>query len=139
MSNGFNLNTFLNEYKSYNNRQYTAAENGKAAMEQREQQRANEAVNNTNHLLSLTLGEKLAELGIGEHVVQQIGDTALNMLKGVVSPINDYLEKYENIFDQDKFIATIQSDAKQMYFAREALAKDASDRIPEGQKFVYDM
>jgi len=137
LNNGFNLNQFLQEYKTYGDRQYFATENGKAAMEQRDIQRAEEAVTE-NSLLSLTLSEKLAELGIGDRVFQQIGDTALGLLKDIVDPITDYFEKYDNIFNQDVYNSEIQAYAKQMYFAREALAEDAASRA-NGQKFVLDM
>jgi len=136
-SSYFNLNQFLQEYQTYNNRQYTPAENGQAAMEQREIEKAQEAVRE-NGLLTLTLSEKLAELGVGERVVQQIGDTALNILKDFVNPITDYLEKYENIFDQDAYNTEIQSYARQMWQANEALSEDAASRAA-GQKFVYNM
>ena len=137
MASNFNLNNFLQEYKSYGNRQYFATENGKAAMEQRDVQRAEAAVKE-NSLLTLTLSEKLAELGIGDKVIQQIGDSALGLLKDIVDPITNYFEKYENIFDQDVYNSELQSYAKQMYFAREALAEDAASRAT-GQKFVLDM
>ena len=137
LNNGFNLNQFLQEYKTYGDRQYFATENGKAAMEQRDIQRAQEAVTE-NGLLSLTLSEKLAELGIGDRVFQQIGDSALGLLKDIVDPITDYFEKYDNIFNQDVYNSEIQAYAKQMYFAREALAQDAASRAT-GQKFVLDM
>lgn len=136
-SSYFNLNQFLQEYQTYNNRQYTAAENGQAAMEQREIQKAEEAVRD-NGFLSLTLSEKLAELGIGDRVIQQIGDSALNVLKEFVNPITDYFEKYENIFDEEKYNSELQSYAKQMFYAKQALTEDASERA-SGQKFVYDM
>ena len=138
MAQSFNLNNFLQEYRSYNNRQYTAVENGKAAMEERAIKKAEEAVGNRD-FLSLTLSEKLSELGIGKHVVQQIGDTAAGLVKDLVNPIGDYLEKYENIFDQSKYESEIQSYAKQMFFAKQALSADAKERIPQGQKFVLDM
>ncbi len=125
MAQSFNLNSFLQEYRSYNSRQYTAAENGRAEMEQRDIERAQEAVQN-NGLLSLTLREKFAELGIGEHVVEQLGSTALNMVTGIVDPIANYLEKYENIFDNDAYTSQIQAYAKQMFFAKQALSEEAS-------------
>ena len=137
MASNFNLNNFLQEYRTYNDRQYTAAENGKAAMEQRDLQRAEAAVKDSG-LLTLTLSEKLAELGIGDRVIQQIGDSAMNLLKDIVTPITDYLENYENIFDQTKYEAEIQSYAKQMFFAKQALSEDAAERAT-GQNFVIDM
>ena len=98
----FNMQRFLGEQAGYLNRQYTAVENGKAAMEERDIKRAEEAVKEDS-FLGLTLSEKLAELGIGDRVVQQLGDTALGMFKDIISPITDYLEKYENIFDQKAY------------------------------------
>lgn len=137
MASSFNLNTFLQEYKSYNNRTYTAAENGQAAMEQRAVKQAEDAVKSSG-FLTLTLSEKLAELGIGEKAIKQFGDTAVNMVKGIVEPVADYLEKYENIFDQNKYTEEIQSYAKQMFFANQALSQDAASR-DAGQNFVYQM
>ena len=136
-SSYFNLNQFLQEYQTYNNRQYTAAENGQAAMEQREIKKAEEAVRE-NGLLSLTLSEKLAELGIGDRVVQQIGDTALNLVKEIVNPINNFFEKYEKVFDENQYNSELQSYAKQMFYAKQALSEDASQR-EAGQRFVLDM
>lgn len=137
MASSFNLNTFLQEYKSYNNQTYTAAENGKAAMEERAIRQAEDAVKD-NGFLTLTLSEKLAELGIGDRVFQQLGDTALGLLKDIVNPITDYLETYENIFDQSAYKAELQAYGKQMFFAKQALSNDAADRAA-GQNFVYDM
>ena len=136
-SSYFNLNQFLQEYQTYGNRQYTAAENGQAAMEQREIKKAEDAVRESG-LLTLTLSEKLAELGVGDRVLQQIGDTAMNLLKECVNPITDYFEKYENIFDQSKYNSELQSYAKQMFYAKQALTEDAAQR-DSGQTFVYDM
>ena len=58
MAEAFNLNNFLREQATYNLRQYTAVENGKAAMEAREIEMAQKAVQ-PEGLLSLTLGAKL--------------------------------------------------------------------------------
>ena len=58
MAEAFNLNNFLSEQATYNLRQYTAVENGKAAMEAREIEMAQKAVQ-PEGLLSLTLGAKL--------------------------------------------------------------------------------
>lgn len=137
MASSFNLNTFLQEYKSYNAKTYTPAENGKNAMERQEIQRAEEAVRESG-LLSLTLSEKLAELGLGDRVLQQFGDTAVNMMKGLVNPITDYLETYENIFDQDQYASQIQAYAKQMFFANQAMSEEAAESAV-GQRFVFDM
>ena len=133
----FNMQRFLGEQAGYLNRQYTAVENGKAAMEERDIKRAEEAVKEDS-FLGLTLSEKLAELGIGDRVVQQLGDTALGMFKDIISPITDYLEKYENIFDQKAYYDEMQGIAKQYYYSKEALAKVAASG-KEGQNFVYKM
>ncbi len=135
MAESFNLNSFLNEYKNYNNRQYTAAENGKAAMEQRDIQRAQEAVEN-NTFLSLTLSEKMAELGIGKRVIQQIGDTAVGAVGDIFKPLAEWLEKYENIFDERIYNAELQANGKQMFFTRQALNKETETTT--GQMFVAD-
>ena len=137
MAEAFNLNKFLNEQATYNNKKFTAIENGKAAMEARAVQKAEEAVG-TNAFLGLTLGEKINELGVGKRVVQQLGDTAVNAVESIVSPLTDWLEKYEHVYDQNIFNAEIQSMGKQMFFAKQALSQEASV-APVGQSFVYDM
>ena len=137
MAEAFNLNTFLNEQATYNSRQYTAVENGKAAMEAREIAQAEEAVAN-NGFLGLTLSEKINELGIGKRVVQQLGDTAVGAIENVVSPLTEWLEKYEHVYDQNIFNTEMQSMGKQMFFAKQALSAEAAV-APVGQRFVYDM
>ena len=137
MAEAFNLNTFLQTYQqaTYDpTKQHTNAEE---KMEQKLVKEAEQAVNSSG-LLTLTLSEKLAEFGVGERVLQQFSDTATNLLLEVVNPIGDYLEKYENIFDQRVYNSEIQSYAKQMFFASQAMREDANER-PVGQKFVYDM
>ena len=137
MAEAFNLNTFLNEQATYNSRQYTAVENGKAAMEAREIAQAEEAVAN-NGFLGLTLSEKINELGLGKRVVQQLGDTAVGAVENIVSPLTEWLEKYEHVYDQNIFNTEMQSMGKQMFFAKQALSAEASV-APVGQRFVYDM
>ena len=134
MAEAFNLNNFLREQATYNLRQYTAVENGKAAMEAREIEMAQKAVQ-PEGLLSLTLG---AKLGIGERVIQQIGDTAAGAVKGIISPLTNWLDKYEAVFDEKVYNNEIQAMGKQMFFARQALTQEASE-TPVGQRFVYDM
>ena len=137
MAESFNLNSFLQTYKhsTYDpTKQHTAAEEN---MEQQLVQKAEEAIKG-NGLLSLTLSEKMAELGIGDRVLEQIGETAANLVLDIVNPISDYLEKYENIFDQRVYNTEIQSYAKQMFFSSQAMQKQAAEN-PVGQKFVYDM
>ena len=136
MAESFNLNNFLREQASYNLKQYTAVENGKAAMEARAIEKAEEAIN--NGFLGLTLSEKIAELGIGSRVLQQLGDTAAGAVEDIISPLTNWLDKYENIFDENVYNAQIQSMGKQMFFARQALSQEASE-TPVGQRFVYDM
>ena len=137
MAEAFNLNSFLQTYKqtTYDpTKQHTNAEQN---MEQRRLQQAEDAVKGSG-LLSLTLSEKISELGLGERALQQFADTAINIVADVVNPIGDYLEKYENIFDQNVYHAEIQTYAKQMFFASQAMKQDANER-PVGQNFVYDM
>ena len=137
MAEAFNLNSFLQTYKqaTYDpTKQHSAAEEN---MEQRRIAQAEEAVKESG-FLTLTLSEKMAELGVGERVLQQFADTATNLLLDVVNPIGDYLEKYENIFDQRVYNSEIQSYAKQMFFSSQAMESQAAEN-PVGQKFVYDM
>jgi hypothetical protein len=140
MAESFNLNTFLNEQATYNSKQYTAVENGRAAMEAREIARAEEAVAQSG-FLGLTLSEKLNELGVGKRVVQQIGDTAVDAVASIVSPITEYLAKYEHVYDQNIFNSELQKYGKQMFFANQALTREAVDGVGSaiGQNFVYDM
>lgn len=137
MAEAFNLNTFLQTYQhaTYDpTKQHTAAEEN---MEKKLVEQAENAVRESG-LLTLTLSEKMAELGMGERVLQQFADTAANMLLDAINPIGDYLEKYENIFDQRVYNSEIQAYAKQMFFASQAMKQDASEN-PVGQNFVFDM
>ena len=136
MAEAFNLNSFLQTYQqnTYDpTKQHAAAE---VNMENKLQAKAEEAVG--KGFLSLTLGEKIAEIGVGEKTIQQIKDTAANLVLDMVTPIGEYLEKYENVFDERIYNTEIQSYAKQMFFASQAMKSD-SDSRPVGQKFVYDM
>ncbi len=137
MAEAFNLNTFLQTYKhnTYDpTKQHAIAEE---KMETKLQEQAREAVEPKN-FLSLTLSEKMAELGLGERTLKQVADTAIGMVTDIVNPIEDYLAKYENIFDQKAYNAEIQSYAKQMFFASQAMRQDAIQRTA-GQNFVIDM
>ena len=137
MTESFNLNHYLQTYQKTNydpTKQHAAAE---AKMEEKLQQQAADAIQG-NSFLSLTLSEKMAELGIGERVLKQMGDTAASLITDIVTPLGDYLSKYENIFDQRVYNSEIQSYAKQMFFASQAMKEEASEDT-KGQNFVYDM
>ena len=137
MAETFNLNNFLQTYKTQTydpTKQHAAAE---AKMEQKLEQKAEQAVQQ-NGFLSLTLSEKLAELGIGKRVIQHVAETATGLVTDIVNPLTDYLEKYENIFDQRVYNTEIQSYAKQMFFASQAMRQEAAENTT-GQNFVYDM
>ena len=137
MAETFNLNNFLHTYKTQTydpTKQHAAAEE---RMEERLQEQAKEAVENKG-FLTLTLSEKMAELGIGERVLQQVADTATGLVTDMVDPLNEYLKKYENVFDERVYNSEIQSYAKQMFFASQAMKQEASEDT-KGQNFVYDM
>ena len=137
MAETFNLNNFLQTYKTQTydpTKQHAAAEE---RMEEKLQEQAQEAVAGKG-FLTLTLSEKMAELGIGERVLQQVADTATGLVTDIVDPLNEYLKKYENIFDQRVYHSEIQSYAKQMFFASQAMRDEASEDVT-GQNFVYDM
>ena len=137
MAETFNLNNFLQTYKTQTYDPTKLHANAEANMEAKLQQQAEEAVRESG-FLALTLSEKLAELGVGERVMQQFADTAMGLLTDVINPIGDYLEKYENIFDQKVYNSEIQAYAKQMFFASQAMAQEAAENTT-GQKFVYNM
>ena len=137
MAEAFNLNNFLQTYKTATydpTKQHASAEE---KMETRLLEKAEEAVKQ-NGLLTLTLSEKIAEMGIGERALQQFADTAMGLLTEVINPVSDYLEKYENIFDERVYNAEIQTYAKQMFFASQAMKQDAAENSV-GQNFVLDM
>ena len=137
MAETFNLNNFLQTYKTQTydpTKQHADAEE---RMEAKLQERAKEAVENKG-FLTLTLSEKMAELGIGERVLKQVADTATGLVTDIVDPLNEYLKKYENIFDQRVYNSEIQSYARQMFFASKAMKEEASEDT-KGQNFVYDM
>lgn len=137
MAEAFNLNTFLQTYKqaTYDpTKQHAAAEK---AMEDRLVQQAEQAVKESG-FLTLTLSEKMAEMGVGERALTQFADTALGLLTDLVNPITDYLDKYENIFDQEAYNSEIQAYAKQMYFASQAMREDANSN-PVGQNLAINM
>ena len=150
MANEFNLQNFLGEYKNYTNQKYNANERAKANMEENDENRAKEAIQSQN-LLQLTVGQKLTEIGIGKRVVQQVVDTASGIVKGVLSPFEQWLEENEHIFDENVYNAMIQSDAKQTFFAMQAMSTEAtySNKIngltskngivETGTKFMLDM
>ena len=133
----FNLNSFLNEQASYNSRQYTAIENGKAAMEARDIERAEKAVSE-NSFLGITMSQKFAELGVGHRVVQQLSNTAIGVVENVITPFAQWLEEYEHIYDESLYNAEMQTMGKQMFFAKQALTFEAST-AKQGQNFVYMM
>ena len=91
MAETFNLNNFLQTYKTQTydpTKQHAAAEE---KMEEKLQQQAQEAVQQSG-FLTLTLSEKMAEMGIGERALKQFADTATGLLTDVVSPLGDYLK-----------------------------------------------
>ena len=137
MAEAFNLNNFLQTYKTATydpTKQHASSEE---KIETRLLEKAEEAVKQ-NGLLTLTLSEKIAEMGIGERALQQFADTAMGLLTEVINPVSDYLEKYENIFDERVYNAEIQTYAKQMFFASQAMKQDAAENSV-GQNFVLDM
>ena len=82
MAEAFNLNTFLQTYQqnTYDptNLHATAEEN----MEQKLITQAENAVKESS-FLTLTLSEKIAELGVGKRVLEQISDTATNFSRSM--------------------------------------------------------
>jgi len=138
MPNSFNLQSFLGEYKSYN-KDYTLKEKATEAAELREIQQAEEAVM-ANDFLKLTLEGRLAQIGLGPRVREEIGKIAMDAVKSTVSPALKFLEDYEVVFDPQMFQDRINAEAKQTYFTKEALAKETMNTYGElGNKLYMDM
>ena len=138
MSNSFNLKTFLGEYKGYNERSYTGAEVREMAMENRDIANAQAAVNNQVTFLGATLKGKIGEY-YGPRVQQQLVDTAVNAVAGIVAPVNDYLEKYFDM-SPEEMNRIIQTDAFQMWSTKHALEAEAEKTSGVGKiSFIMDM
>ena len=137
MAEAFNLNRVLKEQGTYNQRQYTAGENGRAAMEQREIQNAQNAIESQQGFLSLTLQEKIQEIMIPEKVLQEFADVAVNTLTGAIQPFLDWLERNEVYYTENLFNTAIQPEAKQIFYTKWALSKEASES-KLGQQFYAD-
>lgn len=138
-NSSFDMARFLQEQNDYTKKAYTPAEVAAANMEAADIQRAKEAIEaEENAFLSLTLGEKLRELGVGEHVLNQLKETAIHTVADIFTPLQEYLEKYENIFDQQVYNAELQAIGKQHFFNNRALAQAAANST-EGTKFNYQM
>ena len=139
MAESFNLNRVLQEQNSYVQRQYTAGENGRAAMEQRELQNAQQAIQQQKGFLSLTLQEKIQEIMIPDRVIQEFSEVAVKTLMGSIQPFLDWLEENESYYTEDLFKAAISADAKQLYYTKYALSKEAAGEEKAGQNFWMTM
>ena len=137
MAEAFNLNRVLQEQSTYLQRQYTAGENGKAAMAQREIENAQKAVEAQQGFLSLTLQEKIKEIMIPERVMQEFSDVAIKTLTGAIEPFMTWLEENEMYYTDNLFNAAIQADAKQLFYTKWALSKEAEEG-QLGQQFFAD-
>lgn len=131
----FNLQQVLREQNTYVQRQYTAGENGLAAMEARELQNAQNAVQSQSGFLGLTLQQKIQEIMIPERVLQEFSDVAVNTLMGSIQPFLDWLDENEVYYTENLFTAAIQADAKQLYYTKYALSKEAAKDGTAGQNF----
>lgn len=135
MTESFNLNRVLQEQNSYVQRKYTAGENGAAAMEERELQNAQRAIESQKGFLSLTLQEKIQEIMIPDRVIQEFSDVAVKTLMGSIQPFLDWLEENEVYYTENMFQTAIQTDAKQLYYTKFALQKEAAGEDKAGQHF----
>ena len=127
MAESFNLNRVLQEQSTYLQRQYTAGENGKAAMAERELENAKKAVEAQKGFLDLTLQQKIQEIMIPDRVMQEFSEVAIKTLTGAVQPFLDWLEDNEIYYTDNLFNAAIQADAKQLFYTKWALSREASE------------
>lgn len=129
-NNSYNFNQVVKNSLAYLNKEYTAKAIAEANMEEQEIARAKAAVEAQSGVLgSLTLSEKLAEAGFGKRVAQQIADTAAGAVAQVFSPLTEYLDKYEKVFDIENYEKSFNGDAFQMYSASQEMAKAASKGV----------
>lgn len=138
MTESFNLNRVLKEQNSYVQRNYTGSENGRAAMEQRELQNAQQAIEAQKGFLSLTLQEKIKEVMVPERVLQEFTDVAIKTLSSAVEPFMKWLEENEVYYTENMFNTAIQADAKQLYYTKYALSNEAAQENL-GQQFWMEM
>jgi len=131
----FNLQQVLREQNSYVQRQYTAGENGQAAMEARELQNAQDAVQAQSGFLGLTLQQKIQEIMVPERVLEEFQSVAVQTLMGTVQPFLDWLEENEVYYTDNLFTSAIQADAKQLYYTKYALSQEAAGDDKAGQNF----
>ena len=136
MADSFNFNNFIGNFKR--GAVYDPAKKHAAAEKNMEEQivhKVEEAVKEKNFLY-LTLSEKLENAGVGEYVMNQLADTAKNIVLDVVNPIRDYLEKNEHVFD-GRIQDDIQSYAQRMFWDSQAMAKENKEN--PGQNFMWNM
>ena len=138
MTSFFDLKTVLAEQNTYVQRKYTADENAQAAMEQRELQNAENAVEAQEGFLSLTLQQKIQDLLIPGRVLEEFSDVAVNTLMGAINPFLEWLEENEIYYTENMFEDAIRADAMQMYQTKWALTNEAAQG-DVGQNFSYSM
>jgi hypothetical protein len=131
----FNLQQVLREQNSYVQRQYTAGENGQAAMEARELANAEQAVQAQSGFLGLTLQQKIQDIMIPERVLEEFQSVAVQTLMSAVEPFLNWLEENEVYYTDNLFKTAIQADAKQLYYTKYALQKEAAGDEKAGQNF----
>ena len=131
----FNLQQVLREQNSYVQRQYTAGENGQAAMEARELQNAEQAVQAESGFLGLTLKQKIQDIMVPERVLEEFQSVAVQTLMGSIQPFLDWLEENEVYYTENMFTNAIQADAKQLYYTKYALSQEAAGEGQAGQNF----
>ena len=131
----FNLQQVLREQNTYTQRQYTAGENGMAAMEERELRNAQNAVQAQSNFLGLTLQQKIQDIMVPERVMQEFQDVAVKTLMGSIQPFLDWLDENEVYYTENLFTTAIQADAKQLFYTKYALSNEAAKDGKAGQNF----
>ena len=139
MAESFNLNRVLQEQNSYVKSSYTAGELGEQAMAERELQNAQLAVEKQRGFLELTLREKIEELKIPDRVLQEFTDVAVKTLKEPIQPFIDWLEQNEVYYTENLFEAAISKDARQLFYTKHALSKEATKDGVAGSQFFMSM
>ena len=64
---------------------------------------------------------------IPDRVMQEFSEVAIKTLTGAVQPFLDWLEDNEIYYTDNLFNAAIQADAKQLFYTKWALSREASE------------
>ena len=130
------IDKFKTEYTTYGERKYTGGENGLRAIENRDIDRARQAVEAQDRQFGILLKKKIEELAVPARVRQELKEVAVKMFS---KPFEEWLdsfaaEEYQIVFDEKAYNSKFGELAKQTYYTKKALEK-AAEEEDLGQNF----